>query len=103
MEQGQIIDTSLLIDGELGLTTIFNVIEYPPASEFCDFLFPNDEDYKKALDLGWKLRKIGKPIGCIDIINAAICINRNLKFITRDKDYEKILLVEPGFKLKLFN
>ncbi|MBI4009769.1 MAG: type II toxin-antitoxin system VapC family toxin [Candidatus Aenigmarchaeota archaeon] len=97
----EVIDTSLLIDGLIGITTLINTVEFPPASKSCKVLFPTRQDFKKALDIAWMLRKIGKPIGAVDILNASMCLNRDLKFITKDKDYRNIKLVEPKFKLKL--
>lgn len=89
------------MDGTVGLTTIFCVVEFPPASKDCKELYPDRQDFKTALDIAWRLRKIGKPMGAIDILNAAICLNRNLKFVTKDKDYRSVKLVEPKFKLKV--
>ena len=59
------------------------------------------EDFKIALDIAWKLREAGKTIGSIDILNASICINRDLAFVARDRDYENVVLIEPKFRLKL--
>jgi len=100
-EASEILDTSVLIEGKEGLATIFSIIEFPPADKYCKILFPNKEDFKTALDIAWKLRDIGKPIGAIDILNASICMNRDLSLITEDEDYENIMLIEPKFKLKL--
>ena len=36
MEEIEIIDASLLIEKKSGFTTIFSIIEYPPAVEQCD-------------------------------------------------------------------
>ena len=89
------------MDGAVGDTTIFCIIEFPPAGKYCKALSPTRQDFKTALDIAWKLRKSGKPIGAIDIINASTCLNRDLKLITKDKDYLNIKLIEPRFKLKL--
>ena len=101
MEESKILDASSLIAKETGLTTIFGIIEYPPASEHCDILFPDELDFEKALDIAWKLRKAGKPVGAIDIIVASMCINRNTKLVTKDEDFKHIKSVEPEFKLEI--
>jgi predicted nucleic acid-binding protein len=98
----QVVDTSLLLERQVGDTTIFCVIEYPRSVKFVEnIIHPNGKDFAKSIEIATKLLKIGKPVGAIDILNSAICINRNLNFITRDRDYENIKIVEPEFKLKL--
>lgn len=89
------------MEGKFGFTTVFSIIEFPPASKYCDILKPNNNDYKKSLDIAWRLRKIGKPIGAIDMIIASMCINRNLQLLTKDRDFEVIKQLEPKFKLKV--
>lgn len=89
------------MEGKFGLTTIFSTIEYPPAFDKCDILWPNKKDFKLAFKISMKLRKIGKPVGAIDIIVASMCINRNLQLLTKDKDFQSIRAVEPRFKLKV--
>ncbi len=101
MEESEILDASLLIDKVTGTTTIFGIIEYPPAGEQCNILFPGENDFRKAVDIAWKLRKIGKPVGGIDVIIASMCINRNAKLITKDKDFEHIRNIEPDFKAEI--
>ncbi len=99
--KSKVIDASLLIEGEVGLTTIFGIVEFPPASRYCKVIYPTSQDFKKAIDIAWKLRKIGKPVGAVDILNASICVNRNFLLATKDSDYENIKLVEPKFNFKL--
>ena len=89
------------MEGKFGLTTIFSIIEYPPAIKYCEILKPNNQDFKKALDIAWRLRKIGKAVGAIDILIASMCINRDLELWTKDKDFKLIKLVEPRLKLKI--
>lgn len=100
MEENKILDTGILIDGSSGMTTIFNIIEYPPAYETCSIIWPRREDYVKALAIASKLRKAGKPVGAIDILIAGICINRSLVLVSKDEDFEAIKEVEPSFKLE---
>jgi predicted nucleic acid-binding protein len=97
-----VLDTNLLIEGKVGLTTIFNVIEYPPATRKCRILFPRKEDYLKAIEIMVKLREIGKPSPAMDVIIAAMCIRRNLKLLTKDIHFLSIKEVEPDFIVELF-
>ena len=66
-----------------------------------EIIYPEKIDFTKAIQIARKLQEIGKPVGAIDIINSSMCINRGFKFITSDKDYKSVKLVEPKFKLKL--
>jgi len=101
VEENKILDTSVLIDGASGITTIFNIIEYPPAHENCSVIWPRREDYVKALAIASKLRKAGKPVDAIDIIIASICINRALALVSKDEDFKSIKEIEPSLKLEL--
>ena|SRR3989338_4193669 len=101
MEESEILDASILIEKVSGTTTIFGIIEYPPASENCDIIFPGETDFEKAVDIAWKLRKAGKPVGTVDIIVAGMCINRNAKLVTKDRDFEHIKNSEPAFKVEI--
>ncbi len=100
-EEVEVLDASVIIEKKYGLTTIFSTIEYPPAAGHCDILFPDIEDYSKAMEISWDLRKRGTPIGAIDILIASICINKNLKLVTKDRDFENIKSVEPRFRLEI--
>jgi len=101
VEENKVLDTSVLISGASGITTIFNIIEYPPAYEKCNVIWPKREDYVKALAIASKLRKAGKPVGAIDIIIASICINRTLALVSKDEDFTLIKEIEPSLKLEL--
>ncbi len=101
MEENKILDTSILIAGYTGITTIFNIIEYPPAHDRCSVIWPQREDYAKAFAIATKLRKIGKPIGAIDIIIASICINRAFVLVSKDENFKTVKEVEPSLKLEL--
>jgi hypothetical protein len=100
MEENKVLDTSVLIAGNNGITTIFNIIEYPSASEKCSVIWPKREDYAKALAIAAKLRKAGRPVGAVDIIIASICINRGLVLVSRDEDFNVIREVDPALKLE---
>ncbi len=85
----------------MGTTTLFSAIEYPPAAGNCEILYPDLRDYELALHLATKLRAIGRSIEAVDILNAAMSLNRGFELITKDKDYEQICKLRPDFKLKL--
>ena len=103
MEKSQVLDTSVLIEHVTGLTTVFGIVEYPPAIESCTVIFPEKEDYEKAIEIASQLRLKGTPIGCVDIIVASMCINRKLKLITKDKDYKRIQGVEKAFQVEFIS
>jgi len=101
MEENKVLDTSLLITGSSGITTIFNIIEYPPAYEKCSVIWPKREDYTRALAIASKLRRAGRPVGAVDIIIASICINRALVLASRDEDFKVIKEIDPSLKLEV--
>ena len=82
---------------------MFSAIEYPTAAGNCEILYPDVKDYELALHLATKLRAIGRSTEAIDILNAAMCLNRDFELVTKDKDYEQISKVRPDFKLKLLH
>lgn len=102
MENNQILDTSSLIHKKFGTTTIFSVLEYPAAlRNNIKIVWPEKNDYLKALAIVQGLFKIGRPIPIIDVLNAAIAINRDFKLITRDNHFTHIKKVERNFKLQI--
>lgn len=102
MEENKILDTSRLIEGREGLTTIFNVVEYPKALESeIKIFWPIREDFIKSVEIMSELLKIGKPIPAIDILIASMCLNRGLVLSTKDDHYKYIKQVYPKFKLEI--
>lgn len=101
--EGAVLDTTLLIDGKRGVTTVFSIIEFPPAIEECTVLWPRQQDYLRAIDLAVKLRLKGKPIGCTDIIIASMCLNRNLRLATKDRDFHAVQEAEKDFLCAVFD
>ena len=89
------------MDGFSGKTTIFGIIEYPPALEYCTYFYPDTKDFDRSVEIAIKLRKIGKTVKSIDIIIATMALNRELRVVTKDSDFKRIKLVEPKLKLKL--
>jgi len=86
-----------------GLTTIFNIIEFPKALELkeLDVIYPTIDDYNESLKISAALIKKEKPLPTIDILIAAICIRRDLTLSTLDQHFINIKSVRNEFKLKL--
>jgi hypothetical protein len=86
-----------------GLTTIFNIIEFPKALELkeLDVIYPTIDDYNESLRISVALLKKGKPLPTIDILIATICIRRDLTLCTFDQHFINIKSVRNDFKLKL--
>ncbi|WP_346729570.1 type II toxin-antitoxin system VapC family toxin [Acidianus sp. HS-5] len=85
------------------ITSILNVIEYPPILKLGDKLiviYPSKDDYELAIKIMIKLRKIGEPVNVVDIILASIAINRNMIVVTNDKGFESIRKVEENLKIE---
>ena len=101
METGEILDTSVAIERKTGIVTIFSVIEHTPSLKKFEIIFPDDSDYIRAVHIAENLRKIGRPIGAIDILISAMCLNRNSKLITKDNDFKFVKEVFPELKLDL--
>jgi PIN domain. len=87
------------------LTSILNIIEYPPALELGSKLvviYPSSEDFDLSIQLMLQLRKIGKPVGIVDIILAAIAINRDLIVVSNDRDFVTLKQVAHNLKTENF-
>jgi predicted nucleic acid-binding protein len=102
METNEILDTSIAIERKNGTVTIFTAVEHPPvARKDFTILFPEALDYVKAVEIANKLREVGKPIGAIDILIAAMCLNRSSLLITKDADFKIIQDIHGEFRLKI--
>jgi len=102
METRKVLDTNLLIDGVMGLTTVLNIIEYPKALDVQnEIIWPTQNDYRVAIDIMINLRKSGKPIPAIDVLLAAICINRNFTLVTKDRHFGYIKSIREEFSLEI--
>jgi tRNA(fMet)-specific endonuclease VapC len=86
-----------------GLTTIFNVIEFPKAVELAKLtvIYPTIEDCVESLSISTDLLNKGSPLPAIDLLIATICIRRNLTLSTKDSHFTKIESVRKTFKLEL--
>ena len=100
MEEKEILDTSVAINRKEGIVTIFTVIEYPKAIESFEIIFPETQDYVKGIEIAANLRKKGTPIGAIDTLIAAICLNRKAVLVTSDNDFKQIKEIYSEFKIK---
>ena len=82
--------------------TIFTVIEYPKCLSYAtDIIYPDENDFERAIDISRQLYQIGKQIGAIDILIASICINRNLKLKSKDNDFSHIKKIEKNFQVEI--
>lgn len=86
-----------------GFTTVFNIIEFPNATEFQELtvLYPTLEDYEESVDISLALFRKGRPLPAADIMIATMCIKRNLVLCTRDNHFTEIKFVRNSFRLQL--
>jgi len=86
-----------------GYTTIFNVLEFLKTLEIAGLrvLYPVQRDYDEAVRISAKLLNIGKPIPAVDILIAAICVNRKLSLNTKDEHFLNVKSVNEEFRLNL--
>jgi predicted nucleic acid-binding protein len=57
------------------------------------FIIPEREDYINAAELRNLCRKKGIQAGTIDALLASLCIERDIKILTTDKDFSQIARV----------
>jgi tRNA(fMet)-specific endonuclease VapC len=102
-------DTNILIDhlrdgatSLEGATTILNLIEFPKAVTLqgLDIIIPGKDDFDKGFELSLQLLKAGTPIPAIDIILAAIAINRKMVLQTRDQHFDYICKINREFRVQ---
>ncbi len=102
-------DTSALIElykrrtkRPKGYTTILNIVEFPKALEIKDLMviYPNPDDYKLAIVIAKNLLKAGKPVPAIDIVIAAIAVNRRMRLLTKNRHFQLIKEVENKLLLE---
>jgi len=88
----------------MGYTTILNVVEFPKLLELkLTVIYPSKSDYNIAIKLSKDLLKIGKPIPAIDIIVAAVALNRNMKLVTTDNHFDIIQEIKSDFEFVIEN
>jgi len=87
-----------------GYTTILNVVEFPKLLELkLTVIYPSKSDYNLAIKLSKDLLKIGKPIPAIDIIVAAVALNRNMKLVTTDNHFAVIQEIKSDLEFVIEN
>ncbi len=102
MAKDEVLDTNILMGGQAGTTTILNAIEYPKALEGANrFLLPTRKDYLLSIEIASNLLRQGKPLPAIDLVVAAMCLNRRMALRTRDAHFKLIQELYPGFDLRL--
>lgn len=86
-----------------GSTTILNLIEFPKAVtiEGLDIIIPGTDDFDKGFEISIKLLSVGTPIPAVDIILAAVALNRGMVLITKDKHFKYVQKLYPEFKLQM--
>lgn len=103
-------DTNILVDrmregatSIQGFTTILNLIEFPKAVTLTglDIILPGKDDYDKGFELSLLLLEAGTPIPGIDIILAAVAINRDLVLQTRDHHFEYVRKINRAFRVRI--
>lgn len=104
-------DTSYLIGAmkagqELsGLTTVFNILEFPKALGFkrLTVVYPTPQDYDEALRLSTRLLAKCTPLPAVDILIAAVCLRLKARLLTKDSHFEKLKAVSETFRFQLTN
>jgi len=103
-------DTNVLIDlyrqgvRELrGFTTALNVVEYPKILSIKKLrvIYPEIEDYELAAMISKDLYKAGKPVPALDIVIAAVAINRRLILVTKNHHFKCIKEIRRDLLLEI--
>ena len=101
MEAKEILDTSVAMERKDGAITVFTAIEYPSSlKKSFGFVLPEIPDYIKSVEIANKLKEKGSPIGAVDIIIAAMCLNRSAVLLTKDNDFQIVANIFPEFKFR---
>ncbi|NWF95036.1 MAG: PIN domain-containing protein [Candidatus Thorarchaeota archaeon] len=103
-------DTTVLIEriragatGLSGSTTVLNLIEFPKAAHLkgLDIISPGKDDYDKGFELSVLLLKAGTPIPAVDVVLAAVAMNRGLVLHTRDRHFDYVSRVNKDFQVHI--
>ncbi|NMC05707.1 MAG: type II toxin-antitoxin system VapC family toxin [Candidatus Lokiarchaeota archaeon] len=80
--------------------TIFPAIEFPVALTFPKVLLvlPSAREYTKSFEYACKLRKRGTPIPAMDIVIAAIVVERDATLVSDDVHFALFNAAEPRLK-----
>ncbi|MDF1539821.1 MAG: PIN domain-containing protein [Candidatus Thorarchaeota archaeon] len=103
-------DTNILInlmrdsvDTIEGSTTSLNLIEFPKAAKLkgLKVIVPGRDDYDLAFELASLLLKKGSPIPAVDLVIAAVALNRNMTLQTTDRHFEMVQKVNDKLSLEM--
>ena len=103
-------DTNVLIDRMRdgvtkvdGSTTILNLIEFSKAVTMngLDIILLGTDDFDKGFEISIKLLSAGTPIPAVDILIAAVAINRELVLATKDRHFEYVQKICPEFQIQM--
>lgn len=95
----QLYDTNVLIESMRGgvskldgSTTSLNLIEFPKGAtiEGLKVIVPGKGDFDTAYRMAVLLLKEGTPVPAVDVVIAAVALNRNLTLCTADRHFEAI-------------
>ncbi len=90
MGEDEVLDTNLLMEGS-GISTILNAVEYLKVIEGDhELLFPTRKDFILSVEMAGKLLGKGTPLPAVDIIIAAMCLNRGYVLRTKDAHFEAV-------------
>ncbi|GAB6100858.1 hypothetical protein JCM16138_00810 [Thermococcus atlanticus] len=102
-------DTNVLIEARKnkkslqGYTTVFNLVEYPKGALFkLTLIYPSKKEYRLAIKLSKELVKRGHPLPAVDVLIAAIALNRNLTIATKDRHFLLIKEIYPDLKIEIW-
>ncbi len=77
-------------------------MEYPKCLDYItEIVYPNEQDFLKAIELSRRLYQLGKQAGAVDILIASICINRGFSLVTKDNDFGRIKEIEKSFQVRI--
>jgi len=83
-----------------GAVAALTVVEYPPAAAYAvRVIYPRRVDYEHAAFLQALLRRRGSPVPAVDLVIAAVAVNRGMKLVTLDKHFRVIEEVEPRLRV----
>ena len=103
-------DTNVLIDMMRdgvdkieGSTTSLNLIEFPKAAKFekLKVIIPGRDDFDLAFELASLLLKKGNPIPAVDLVIAAVALNRDMILYTTDKHFEMVQQVNNHLSIEM--
>ena len=84
-----------------GSTTSLNLIEFPRAAgiDGLKVIIPGKEDFDEAFEIAVSLLKAGTPVPAVDIVIAAVALNRNLVISTTDRHFKAIQQINTDLQV----